>query len=220
MPETAYSHPRSTVGSASYGALLTQTMFLVAVAIGFFVAGSVVGQDLSRGAAFAMTIGAIAVLFVQNFIPSARSGPLGMGFLFVAATMLGLGLAPALDQLLQVQPDAVTNAGATTALVVVAAGAGGSLIAKDLASWAKPLSIAILIAVVISWAMLVFGGTGGVAGSVVSLAIGAISALLIVVYFNVLRKHATEDDVVWIATGIFIGIYNIFVSALSLFSNR
>ena len=89
MPETAYSSSRYATRSASYGALLTQTMFLVAVAIGFFVAGSYVGADLSRNTAFGLTIAAVVVLFAQNFIPAARTGPFGMGVLFVVASLLG-----------------------------------------------------------------------------------------------------------------------------------
>jgi modulator of FtsH protease len=34
--------------------------------------------------------------------------------------------------------------------------------------------------------------------------------------FNYLRRHATEDDVVWLATGIFVSIVNIFISLLNL----
>ena len=47
----------------------------------------------------------------------------------------------------------------------------------------------------------------------------AVSAALILVYFNYMRKHATEDDVVWLATGIFVAIINIFLSLLNLFSD-
>ncbi|WP_320669218.1 Bax inhibitor-1 family protein [Patulibacter defluvii] len=224
MPET-YSLSTATAQRASYGALLAQTMFLVAVAIGFTVLGSYLGggpgdaEPLSRGAAMGCTIGAIVLLFASNFISSLRSGPGGMAVLFAAALLLGLGLGPVLYTFLEVKPDAVTKAAGTTALVVVAAGAGGSLVAKDLSPWMKPLSIGLLVVVAISWGMLLFGGGGGIAGDLVSLAIGGFSAVAIVVYFNVLRQRATEDDVVWIATGIFIGIYNIFVSLLSLFGN-
>jgi len=54
----------------------------------------------------------------------------------------------------------------------------------------------------------------------ISLIILVASALLILVDFNYVRKHATEDDVVWLATGIFVSIINIFLSLLSLFGNR
>jgi len=225
MPETSsFTYP---VGAQrlSFSALLAQTMFLVAVAIGFLVLGSYIGggpgdaEPLSQGAAMACTIGAIVLLVASNFIGALRSGGGGIAVLFAAALLLGLGLGPVLNAYLEVQPAAVTKAAGTTALVVVAAGAGGALTAKDLRSWMRPLFFALLIAVAISWGMLMFGGGGGIAGDLVSLAIGGLSAVAIVIYFNILRQNATEDDVVWLATGIFIGIYNIFVSLLSLFGN-
>lgn len=226
MPETSYTFPHATVQRASYGALLSQTMFLVAVAIGFTVVGSAVGggigdaEPLGQGAALGCSIGAFALLMIQNFVPALRHGALAMGVLFVAALLIGLGLGPVLHAYLEVQPEAVTKAAATTILVVIAAGAGGTLVAKDLSAWMRPLSIVLLITVGVSWAFLVFGGGGGIAGQLVSLAIGAFSAVMIVIYFNVLRQRASEDDVVWIATGIFVGIVNIFISLLNLFGSR
>jgi FtsH-binding integral membrane protein len=226
MPGSSYSLPYASTQRASYGAILSQTMFLVALAIGFLVAGSYVGggpgdtAPIGQGAALACTVGAVVLLFAQSFVGALRTGPLAMGVLFVVALLLGLGLGPVLNAYLETQPQTVTKAAGTTALVVVAAGAGGTLVAKDLSGWMKPLSIVLLVAVGVSWAMLIFGGGGGIAGDLVSLAIGAASAVAIVVYFNVLRLQATEDDVVWLATGIFVGVVNIFLTLLNLFGNR
>ncbi len=44
--------------------------------------------------------------------------------------------------------------------------------------------------------------------------------LLLVVDFNHVRKHATEDDVVGLATGIFVSIVNIFLSLLNVLGRR
>jgi len=55
---------------------------------------------------------------------------------------------------------------------------------------------------------------------ILSAVIGLVSALLIAVNFNYLRKRASENDVVWLATGIFVSIVNIFISLLNLFSSR
>jgi modulator of FtsH protease len=63
---------------------------------------------------------------------------------------------------------------------------------------------------------MLFGGLGALS-PFLSLIILIASALLILVDFNYVRKHATEDDVVWLATGIFVSIVNIFLSLLSLF---
>ena len=53
----------------------------------------------------------------------------------------------------------------------------------------------------------------------ISLAIYGLSAALIVVDFNFLRKHGTENDAIWLATGIFVSIVNIFISLLNIFSS-
>lgn len=80
------------------------------------------------------------------------------------------------------------------------------------------LSYAVLGAVVISLLGLVFGGLGAL-NPLLSLLIFGLSALLIMVDFNHLRRLATEDDVVWLATGIFVSIVNIFISLLNLTSD-
>jgi modulator of FtsH protease len=79
----------------------------------------------------------------------------------------------------------------------------------------KPLSFIVLGAVGVSLIALIFGGLGALS-PFISLIILAASALLILVDFNYVRKHATEDDVVWLATGIFVSILNIFISLLNL----
>jgi modulator of FtsH protease len=81
----------------------------------------------------------------------------------------------------------------------------------------RPLALIVFVAAggTIIWTL--FGGT---ISPVISLVIYGVSALLIVVYFNYLRKHATERDTIWLATGIFVGIVNIFISLLNVFSSR
>jgi modulator of FtsH protease len=224
MPTSSYSLPYADTRRASYGALLAQTMFLVAIAIGFMVVGSYVGagpgsaEPLGQGAATGCMVGAIVLLFAQAFVGKLRTGGPGMAILFAVALLIGLGLGPVLQSYnVTGQADVVTKAAGTTALVVVAAGAGGTLIAKDLSGWMRPVSLILLVAIGISWALLIFGGGGGIAGDALSLVIGAVSAVSIVIYFNVLRLQATEDDVVWIATGIFVAIVNIFLTLLNIF---
>jgi modulator of FtsH protease len=71
-------------------------------------------------------------------------------------------------------------------------------------------------AVIVSFALVMFSSGGS---PILSIIIGGVSALLIMVDFNYLRKHGTEDDAVWLATGIFVSIINIFLSLLNLFSD-
>ena len=65
----------------------------------------------------------------------------------------------------------------------------------------------------ISLLLLLFGAAGN---PLLSLAVLGVSAALLVVDFNYLRRHADEDDVIWLATGIFVSIVNIFLSCLNL----
>ena len=73
-------------------------------------------------------------------------------------------------------------------------------------------------AVVVSIGSIIFGGLGSLS-PIISIVILVVSAALILVDFNYIRKHATEDDVIWLATGIFVSIINIFISLLSLSRN-
>ena len=61
---------------------------------------------------------------------------------------------------------------------------------------------------------------GGAGNPLPSIAVLLVSCALLVVDFNYVRKHATEDDVVWLATGIFVSIVNIFLSLLNLLGRR
>ena len=91
----------------------------------------------------------------------------------------------------------------------------GFTMSKDTVAWIRPLSFIVLGAVVISIGAIIFGGLGALS-PVISIVILIASAALILVDFNYIRKHATEDDVIWLATGIFVSIINIFISMLSL----
>lgn len=217
--QTSTSYAPSRAGAISTTRLMGQVMFLVAVAIGFLALGTFLGRDLSRGAAFACSIGGFGMLLVQAFGGARfRVGAFAIGWLYALALVIGLGLGPTINYFAEAQPSAITMAAGGTALTVVGMGAVGFAISKDLAPWMRPLSFVVLGAVVVSLGFLVFGGAGALS-PVISLIIFGVSAALIMVYFNYLRKHGTEDDTVMLATGIFVGIVNIFLSLLNLFSD-
>jgi FtsH-binding integral membrane protein len=198
--------------------LFGQVMFLVSVALGLLALGAYLGQDLSQGAALACSFGGLGMLLAQSFGGERfRVGAFAIGWLYTLAVLLGLGLGPAISAYVEFDPGAVAQAAGGTALTVVGMAAIGLLLSKDLAPWMRPLSLIVLVAVGISIGALLFGGVGSL-HPVLSLVIFAVSALLIMVDFNYLRKHGTEADTVWLATGIFVSIVNIFVSLLNLFA--
>ena len=204
---------REVVSTAT---LLGQVMFLVSVALAFMVAGSYIGRDLGQGTAFMLFLVAFGMLIAQSFVERLRVGTLAIGWLYAIALLIGIGIGPAINYFIQNDPAVVTQAAGATALITLGMGAGGFALSKDLKAWMRPLSFIVLIAVVISFAMLLFSSGGN---PILSAIIAIVSALLISVNFNYLRKHGTADDAVWIATGIFVSIVNIFLSLLNIFGD-
>ena len=195
--------------------ILGQVMFLVAVAIGFLVAGTAMGRELDESTARIFSFAGLGMLMATWFVDRLRYGTLGIGWLCALSLLIGLGLGPVIGYLAETDPGAITSAAGITALTVLGMAAVGFLMDKDTVRWMRPLSFVVLGAVVISLGALVFGGLGTLSPAL-SIVILAASALLILVDFNYIRKHATEDDVVWLATGIFVSIVNIFISILNL----
>ena len=211
-----YADRAGTRDVVSTATLLGQVMFLVGVALAFMVAGSYIGRDLGQGTAFMLFLVAFGMLIAQSFVERLRVGTLAIGWLYAIALLLGIGIGPAINYFIQNDPAVVTQAAGATALITLGMGAGGFALSKDLKAWMRPLSFIVLIAVVISFAMLIFSSGGN---PIISAIIAIVSALLIAVNFNYLRKHGTADDAVWIATGIFVSIVNIFLSLLNIFGD-
>ena len=209
-----YAEPRERATSQT-AVIFGQVMLLVGVALGFLALGSLIGRDLRQGTATILGFAAIGMILVQSFVAPLRRGALGLLWLFAAALILGISLGPVLAAYVESDPDAVTQAAGGTALAVLAMGTAGLLIAKDLAPWIRPLSFVMLGLFGVSLVLLLVGGAGN---PLLSLLVLVVSCALLVVDFNYIRKHATDDDVIWLATGIFVSIVNIFVSLLNIFS--
>jgi modulator of FtsH protease len=209
---------RARPQAISASQLLGQVMFLVAIALAFAAFGTWVGRDLEIGTARILSFAGFGMLLVSSFAGARfRVGTFAMGWLFATALVIGLGLGPVIAYFATVQEAALTQAFVGTAATVGAAGALGYALSKDLAPLMRPLSLIVFAACVgtIIWSL-----AAGSVSPVVSGVIYLLSAALIVVDFNFLRKHGTEADSIWLATGIFVSIVNIFISLLNIFSGR
>jgi len=196
-----------------------QVMMLVGITIGFAALGAVIGKDLPVTTARVLGFVAIGMLFAQSFSAKLRLGKLGITWLLAIGLILGLSLGPVLAFYASTDPSAITAAAGGTALITLIMGSAGLATSKDLARWMRPLSYAMLALFAISLIGLFFF-SGLVANPVFSIFVILIASALLVVDFNYVRKHADEDDVVWLATGIFVSIVNIFISLLNIFSGR
>ncbi|MDO9352526.1 MAG: Bax inhibitor-1 family protein [Solirubrobacteraceae bacterium] len=197
----------------SYGALLALTMALVAAALATMTIGSVLGGDLEQGTARMLSIAGFVMLIAQGRVAALRTGVIGFAWLSALALAIGLGLGPALTYYVSVKPDLVAEAAGMTGVTVLGAASFGTFAARDLARWMRPVSLIVFVLAISTWITCAVGS--GVS-PIVSGAIGLLSAALIVIDFNYLRRHAEKDDVIWLATGIFVSIVNIFLSLLNI----
>jgi modulator of FtsH protease len=214
LQSSAYAATGERTRAVSTATIFGQVMFLVGIAIGFTAIGSLIGRDLSYGTARVLGFVAIGMLFAQSFAAPLRRGAVGMTWLFALSVVLGMSLGPVIAYYSTADPAAVTQAAGGTALITLGMGAWGMATSKDLARWIRPLSIAMLVLFGISLLLLLFGAAGN---PLFSLVVIGVSAALLVVDFNYVRRHADEDDVIWLATGIYVSVVNIFISLLNLF---
>jgi modulator of FtsH protease len=203
-------------GGLSYGALLSLTMALVAASLATMVVGCVVGGDLQPSTALTCVVAGIAMLLAQSFVAPLRHGVIGLAWLFALTFALGLGFGPVLTSYATISPDVVAEAAGMTGIIVLGAASYGTFTANDLARWMRPVSLAILVLVAISWTV---HAAGSPTPLLISLGIGVLSAVGIVIDFNYLRRHADGSDVIWLATGIFVSIVNIFFTLMRLLSD-
>ena len=214
---TGYAGRAGTREAVSTATLLGQVMFLVAVALAFTVAGTYIGRELTRR----HRVHPVPRRLRDAARPELRRAAArrhARHLLAVRdrAAASASGSARRSSYLVENDPSTVTQAAGATALITLGMGAGGFALSKDISGWMRPLSYVILGCVVVSFAMLLFSSGGN---PILSAIIAIVSALLIAVDFNYLRKHGTADDAIWLATGIFVSIINIFLSLLNLFSD-
>ncbi len=199
--------------------IMGQVLSLVGVALGVCALATYLGRDLAFGTARIFSFAGLGLLIAQSFVAPLRRGGLGVFWLGLIAMAIGYGLGPFIAYYVDTNLSAVTSAVGLTALTVVGMGAAGFAWSKDLKGWMKPCPTSSSARSSSPSGSLIFGGLGSLS-PVISIIILVASAALILVDFNYVRKHATEDDVIWLATGIFVSIINIFISLLSLFGNR
>src|SRR3954454_15956851 len=208
MELTAHS---SVAAERSVATIMGQVLTLVAAALGLTALCSYLGRDLTFETARVLSLAGFGMLIAQSFVRALRYGSLGVFWLGAIAAVIGFSLGPVLAYYVTAEPSVVTSAAFLTALTVLGMGALGFALSKDTVGWMRPLSWIVLGCVIISIGGMLFGGIGALS-PFISLIVLSASALLILVDFNFVRKHATEDDVVWLATGIFVSIVNIFLS--------
>ena len=197
--------------------LLGQVMGLVALTVGCTALGAYVGRDLGGGAGILFFVGAFACIFALNAAASRGNEQLAVGLLFGLGLLLGLAVAPVLNEYAKADPAALWQAAGATALFVAGCGAYGYATSRDLSSWGRGLF----------WALLALIGFGIVAIFVAIPSANIIYAVaglgifgaFTIFDFNRLRR-AGQAEAVPIAASIFLDVFNIFLLFLTLFGGK
>jgi uncharacterized protein len=198
-----------TVGSAG---VFGQVMGFVAVTLCFFTLGSYLGREIAEGASLVCFIGGFVCIIGLNV--ARRSEPLSITLLFAAGLLLGLGLGGVLNRYAEVEPEAVWQAAAATALFVGGLGSAGYAIRRDLSGGYRFLFFA-LLALIVFGLITVFVAIPG--GNLIYALLGlGIFGAYTVLDFNRMRR-AGMQEVVPLAAGIFLDVVNIFLFFLRIF---
>jgi FtsH-binding integral membrane protein len=218
VPQTAGYRNEGMFGSIeSVGAagVFGQVMGLVAVALCFFTLGAYLGREVSEGASIVCFIGGFLCIIGLNV--ARRSEVLSITLLFAAGLLLGLGLGGVLNRYAEVEPDAIWQAAAATALFVGGLGSTGYAIRRDLSGGYRMLFV-LLLALIVFGLVTIFVSIPG--GNIIYALLGlAIFGGYTVLDFNRMRR-AGMGEAVPLAAGIFLDVVNIFLFFLQLFGGR
>jgi FtsH-binding integral membrane protein len=216
-PSQSLEEPGPRVGALTHEstqAVFGQTMGLVAATVATAALGAYLGRNLSGGVGIAFFVGALACVVGLNVATERGHEQVAIGLLFGLGLLIGLAVAPVLATYARTQPQALWQAAGTTAGFVAALGACGYATRRDLSSWARTLSWALLT-------LIVFGIVGLFVeipdGNAIYCVLGlAIFGGFTIFDFNRLRS-ADMASAVPIAASIFLDIFNVFLLLLDFF---
>jgi FtsH-binding integral membrane protein len=215
VPPTAEYRNEGMFGSIeSVGAagVFGQVMGLVAVTLCFFTLGAYLGREVSEGASLICFIGGFLCIIGLNV--ARRSEGMSITLLFAAGLLLGLGLGGVLNRYAEVEPDAIWQAAAATALFVGGLGSTGYAIRRDLSGGYRMLFF-LLLALIVFGLVTIFVSIPG--GNIIYALLGlGIFGGYTVLDFNRMRR-AGMGETVQLAAGVFLDVVNIFLFFLRLF---
>ncbi len=195
-------------------AIFGQTMGLVALTCAVAALGAYLGRDLSRGWGIVAFIGAFACIFGLNRAIK-HSEQLAIGLLFGLGAFLGLAVAPTIAYYASAEPQALWQAGGTTALFIGGFGAYGYATRRDLSKLVRVAFFA-LLGLIVFGIVLMFVSIP--AGNVIYAVLGLVIFAGFTMYdFQRLRKTQNIEAAPLLAASIFLDVFNVFMLLLSLF---
>lgn len=217
MRESSYvdTYSGPSVTTAARGNLMAKVFGLLAFSMAFTAVGALVGVRLGPSLAMPATIGMMVLSFAVGF---ARNVP-GLNLVLMYSLTFLAGIAAGGIVTVYVAAGlggAVINAAATTAVITFGMSAYGMTTKRDFSSWGSKLFVAML-ALVAASVVGIF-----VASSLLQLIVGFGGAVLfsIFILYEVQQARYAEDtlgNAILIAVGLYISIFNLFMSLLRVF---
>jgi uncharacterized protein len=215
MSQTMTYRQMGTDDRVQAHALFSQTMGYVALAAALFALGAWLGRNLTGGVGIIAFIAAFAALIGMRFA-ARRSTQLTVALLCAFGLLIGLAVAPTVAYYGAMDPRALWEAGAATALFIAGFGAAGYATRRDLTALAR-VSFWALLALIVLGIVLIFVHIpgGDLAYSLLGLVIFAGFTMF---DFQRVRRNADVTEAPLIAASIFLDILNVFLFFLEIFS--
>jgi FtsH-binding integral membrane protein len=197
-------------------ALFARVMLLVAITCGFAALGAYAGRNLTGLQWLIPWIGALGCIVGLNVANSRGMTGLALALLFGLGFLLGLAVGVTVVWYAQNEPTVVWQAAGATGLTVAGMGTWGYATRRDLSYLYRTLFFCLLGLIVFGFVIVLFRING--AQTIYALIGIAIFAGYTLVDFNRLRR-AGQDQVIPIAAGIFLDVFNLFLLFLQLFGS-
>lgn len=193
-----------------------QVMGLVALTCGFAALGAYIGRDLTGLTVLLPWLLAIGAIIGLNVANARGLRQVALALLFATGLLLGIAVG---NWVSSYTASAVYQAAGATALFVAALGAGGYATRRDLSGLYR-LAFFLLLGLIVFGIVLIFVNIPG--GALIYSILGlGVFGLYTVIDFNRLRR-AGQGEIIPLAAGIFLDVFNIFLFFLQIFggSNR
>lgn len=212
----AYRGP--TLAAATTSGLQTKVWGILAFAMAFTAVGGFVSSSMGLGQRLALP--ATIVMFIMSFVITFARNISPLNIILTYAFAFAGGVA--LDGIISVYVDRglggiVFQAAATTVVITLGMAAYGITTRRNLAGIGMYLFFGMLGLVGASIVGMFFGGFGSIFQLVISVGIALISAIYISYQVNQTRyMEDTMGNAIIIAVGLYISIYNLFISLLRI----
>jgi FtsH-binding integral membrane protein len=197
-------------------AIFGQVMGLVALTCGFTALGAYIGRDLTGLTVLLPWLLAFGCIIGLNVANARGARQVALALLFATGLLLGIAVG---NWVSSYAAGTIYQAAGATGLFVAALGAGGYATRRDLSGLYR-LAFFLLLGLIVFGIVLIFVNIPG--GALIYSILGlGVFGLYTVIDFNRL-KRAGQAEVIPLAAGIFLDVFNIFLFFLQIFggSNR